>query len=904
MATETIRIIVQTSGTQQASKQLLTVAGAADRANKSVVSMNNALRAIAAVTLGRSLAALSDTYTNLENRTKVFASSTLEARDAFKGVFEVALRARAPLDATGELFGRLQLALSSTGKSSEELLRITETVTKAIAISGATAQEADGALRQLAQGMAANRLSGQELNSVLEQTPVIAKLIARELGISADKLRQVANKEGAITRDVIIRALTNSATYIDELFAKTATTFGQAFEQMRTSVTELFGNVLRSTGIANSFAQAISKAAFAIHEFASNKESVENLGIALKAIGGILIALAIAQTVAWATTPVGLFAIAIGGAIAAYLKYRDTVVEIGGVNQSVALHVEEVWGGVVEVFKGLYGYIRDIWDLLKAINDLVPIGDIIAAGLANSGIGMAISALRSKGQEAQQAAAAGVISPAQDLLAKPGIPAAKEFNLATGFEAGSLQDRAASMGLRTDVSARQLEIDINKEYAKVLDQVSMEIEEGVRAEEALARAEAIASQARTEASLKLRAAYEKIENALDPILAAQRQYVESTGVLTKMFEQTDMSTDAYMQTLRGLRKEYAAQVYSAKEFTGVLGEIVDAADAVVRDGLEPQEAALEDLLDNLEKLEAGKYFNPADADKYTAAQDRLTKAYDEQFGAIAKRNAELDKAIDLLDRQAQAASILAEVEGARNPQVARFNEGRSDLDRLNEAARNSGGDASILEEIAAEREVILKKMEEDMQGITNPDLTGMEAFKNGAIGSLHELGAVFADEATIWKEGFDSVFSTIGDSIRGFVETGKLDFRELGLAFAQEVTMMMVKILALKALEATSSALGGTGGIGGAIGSIAGAIAGGARASGGPVNPMQSVIVGEHGPERFTPTTAGVITPGAGGNVTIQMNVTTKDADSFRASKTQIESQMAGALARARQRNG
>lgn len=75
---------------------------------------------------------------------------------------------------------------------------------------------------------------------------------------------------------------------------------------------------------------------------------------------------------------------------------------------------------------------------------------------------------------------------------------------------------------------------------------------------------------------------------------------------------------------------------------------------------------------------------------------------------------------------------------------------------------------------------------------------------------------------------------------------------------------------------------------------------GGGRAGGGFVAPGQSFLVGERGPELFTPRGAGSVSPLNGnsprGGVTVNISLPgVADAESFRRSETQI----AAALARA-----
>jgi hypothetical protein len=56
---------------------------------------------------------------------------------------------------------------------------------------------------------------------------------------------------------------------------------------------------------------------------------------------------------------------------------------------------------------------------------------------------------------------------------------------------------------------------------------------------------------------------------------------------------------------------------------------------------------------------------------------------------------------------------------------------------------------------------------------------------------------------------------------------------------------------------------------------------GGARASGGSVDPGQTVLVGEDGPELFTPRSGGTVTPHGfgGGDIHIHNHVDARGAD-------------------------
>ena len=79
-------------------------------------------------------------------------------------------------------------------------------------------------------------------------------------------------------------------------------------------------------------------------------------------------------------------------------------------------------------------------------------------------------------------------------------------------------------------------------------------------------------------------------------------------------------------------------------------------------------------------------------------------------------------------------------------------------------------------------------------------------------------------------------------------------------------------------------------------------IFGGARATGGSVFPGQSYLVGEQGPELFSPSTAGSILPsGSGYSTTININVSgVNNSSDMRRSASQIASAAAMAVARGR----
>jgi len=114
------------------------------------------------------------------------------------------------------------------------------------------------------------------------------------------------------------------------------------------------------------------------------------------------------------------------------------------------------------------------------------------------------------------------------------------------------------------------------------------------------------------------------------------------------------------------------------------------------------------------------------------------------------------------------------------------------------------------------------------------------------------------------------------------------------------VLQQLERLALSKGFEALLGAGGplGAGGLGGIFSSIFGGGFGGLRAEGGPVSAGRSYLVGERGPELFTPSGSGQITPnGMGGSTVINVHISTPSPEAFRKSQGQIRQQLASAVA-------
>ena len=247
--------------------------------------------------LAKSVAETADEFRNLEARVKLATGEGPLFQAAFDGVTQVALRTNSALDETGTLFARLTKAGKEAGQSAQvaqdNALRLTETINQAIQLSGGSADSAKAAITQLIQGLQSGVLRGEEFNSVMEQAPRLAQALANGLGVTTGELRNLAG-QGALTAEIVMRALRGQADVVANEFSKLPPTVGRALQNLTTQWTLYVGQ--SDNGLVSS-----ANAAKVINALAANLDTlVSTLSTAGKLWAAMKIAGLAADFGAWA----------------------------------------------------------------------------------------------------------------------------------------------------------------------------------------------------------------------------------------------------------------------------------------------------------------------------------------------------------------------------------------------------------------------------------------------------------------------------------------------------------------------------------------------------------------------------------------------------------------------------
>lgn len=238
--------------------------GELDKVKATAPELKNAFSSIAKYAIGafsiNEVKGMMDAYTTLTNRIKLVTNSEKQLKEVRAELARISSSTGQNLDATAAIYQRLAQATDQTGLSGEKLLTITDLVSKAMVIGGGSAQSQENALIQLGQAMASGRLSGEELNSVLEQAPGLAMAIAKGMGVSVGALKTLGSS-GKITSQQLADAILKQSTQIQSDFSKTSRTIDQALQNIKTQLTMFIGGSGEATGAAKILTTALQAVA-------------------------------------------------------------------------------------------------------------------------------------------------------------------------------------------------------------------------------------------------------------------------------------------------------------------------------------------------------------------------------------------------------------------------------------------------------------------------------------------------------------------------------------------------------------------------------------------------------------------------------------------------------------------
>ena len=195
---------------------------------------------------------VSDGLTQTIARLNLMNDGAQSTQELFNMIYASAQKTHSPIMDTADAIARMGNNAGAAFSSNVELVAFMDQVNKQFAIGGATATEQSNALLQLSQAMAAGALRGDELNSILDAAPGIARTIEESMGWAEGSIKSYA-EEGEVTAQVVKYSLLNMADETNEAFESMPITFSQAMTDLKSTAVDVFQPVLqRLNDVANS----------------------------------------------------------------------------------------------------------------------------------------------------------------------------------------------------------------------------------------------------------------------------------------------------------------------------------------------------------------------------------------------------------------------------------------------------------------------------------------------------------------------------------------------------------------------------------------------------------------------------------------------------------------------------
>lgn len=831
MASERFDIVITAKGAERTARQINRIGKEASSSRKSLALMRNALVVFSAARALGGLVEVADTLVNLRNRLQAVLGSMQAARSAQVRLIEISRITRSSIDGTADVFARLALGAGDVGVSIEKLFEITETLNKGIILSGATAQESKNAMIQLAQGFASGALRGDELRSILEQFPLLARNIALELGVTVGALRDLG-KEGKITSNVIVSATERMKEFTDNAFPKTTETLGQSLVGVNREFTIFIDALSTTTNLAGNLVGLINSLSNAMKFLANNTGAV---GVALNLafagagflalrflLGRVALIVSIGtafRVVAGAMGPLAggfsAVAIGIGGVLAAGKRFALLLAGPQGLIFLVAalglqfITFKNQMAGVEDRFRSLVSNVNEANEKIKTLDfkDSVEAGKQI---LLLEGNAKALSATISQLKGETGGLKAKILA---QFVGKESIEAVEKVLDATLAAIAKTKDLRAELVAAEQAAPKISEgvlkiiADLNKDISE-LSKVGTErtiqellngqdIEEASKEELALIREKVLAVE-------KLEEADKKRKDAVKAAARLVKEQVRDAKALVEANETNAQSIARFRSETEKLIPIIAEQLGDEKKARDLVAKAIEKEEKALREELKSKtDPIVEQFLTN-RQIEA----------RITSELANSLPALIELYGNEARAKEVLAEAT----KRAQKAKR-DELDADLNSLAARFSiteQLRQETDRINKLfdeakARNDGGEVTVG---GLGRSDAIRKTQADVLGLgdsaqkTRDEIKALNKFAaefgdtSGEVADkVRDLNIALLEQENTLNSGvklalakyvkevenvaqqtedlLNTTFKGLEDAIVSFVETGKFSFKDL-----------------------------------------------------------------------------------------------------------------------------
>lgn len=314
--------------------------------------------AVAGVSIA-AIAGIADEWASVEGRVSLVTDSLEEQKRVQESLFDLAQRNRQEYTATADLFQSVARNKKDLGLNTDQVLGLTDVIGKAMVIGGGSAGSQQAALMQLGQALGSGALRGDELNSIIEQAPRLAVMIADAFGVSVGQLKDLG-KTGKLTSKELADGLLKQAEKISAEFEKMPKTFSSSVTMLRNKMGQLIVRLNKASGAAEVFYRFIEL-------LLDNFEKIA-------AVSGLI---ALRMGIAGATAALSEAIAAAGGLRKALLLAGKTLwpfLRLAAIMYGVYLIGQDIWvwlQGGTSVLGGLIGRVEEWQEEVAAVREFV-----------------------------------------------------------------------------------------------------------------------------------------------------------------------------------------------------------------------------------------------------------------------------------------------------------------------------------------------------------------------------------------------------------------------------------------------------------------------------------------------------------------------------------------------------
>lgn len=251
----------------QAQRDLAQINASLAKIEKSAASVGerfsamfaNIGRAAAVGGLATYVVSVSNEFASLSNQLALVTEKAEDFNRVQSKIISLSQQNRMAIATSSKIYTTLGKSMDAVQASTDQLFKATSTVQQAIALSGSGAQASEAAVIQLGQALASGTLRGEELNSVMEQTPRLAKVIADGLGVTLGQMRALAI-DGKVTSKAVFESLLSQSTKVNAEFAKMSPTLSQGFAVLNTNVKLFVSELDKGVGATSALAAGLEAA--------------------------------------------------------------------------------------------------------------------------------------------------------------------------------------------------------------------------------------------------------------------------------------------------------------------------------------------------------------------------------------------------------------------------------------------------------------------------------------------------------------------------------------------------------------------------------------------------------------------------------------------------------------------